>query len=357
MTTPPPSECPTNVALLVTERHHQVPNPARVRAQGVVPSRLGRLAVAQQIRGDHGEAGGQVGHHSLPRGRGGGDAVDEHDRWAAAGAAVRDAMPVEQRFLELELLVRQPPGGWGARGRQGQQSTNDPVRRERCMFDEPREVGALGDLYANVWQVAYVTRRPRRGHGPAAQALRHREHGGAHRRSDLPRRRGARRRGTSRISMGARGGLIVELIEPVGGEVDFYRRFLPQDGATGLGFHHLATHMALGDDAGTRSGDVLAASRPERRVHGADPRPGARRVRRHHRRAGPLPGDLPASAGATSSSSAGSSKPAPDPPGSRAPARAAAPGPPPGRSARRRCSTSPRYSASAWGAGSSTSPS
>ena len=31
----------------------------------------------------------------------------------------------------------------------------------------------------------------------------------------------------ARIAMGARGGPIVELIEPVAGEVDFYREFLP----------------------------------------------------------------------------------------------------------------------------------
>jgi hypothetical protein len=60
--------------------------------------------------------------------------------------------------------------------------------------------------------------------------------------------------------MGARGGLIVELIEPVGGEVEFYRRSLPANGASGLGFHHLATYMPLGDDAWDALGDALAAA-------------------------------------------------------------------------------------------------
>jgi hypothetical protein len=58
--------------------------------------------------------------------------------------------------------------------------------------------------------------------------------------------------------MGARGGPIVELIEPVGGEVDFYRRFLPEDG--GLGFHHIATQIPVGDEQWDALGDVLAAA-------------------------------------------------------------------------------------------------
>ena len=48
--------------------------------------------------------------------------------------------------------------------------------------------------------------------------------------------------------MGARGGLIIELIEPVSGEVDFYRQALPEDGGA-LGLHHLAMLVPLGDEA------------------------------------------------------------------------------------------------------------
>jgi hypothetical protein len=127
------------------------------------------------------------------------------------------------------------------------------------MFDEPREVGALGDLYANVWQVAYVTRDLDEG-----MALLRKRFGIES--TEVPTDGATFLVGEepadwdARISMGARGGLIVELIEPVGGEVDFYRRFLPRDGAAGLGFHHLATHMALGDDAWEALGHVLAAS-------------------------------------------------------------------------------------------------
>ena len=125
------------------------------------------------------------------------------------------------------------------------------------MFDEPREVGALGDLYANVWQVAYVTRDLDEG-----MALLRKRFGIES--TEVPTDGATFLVGEepadwdARISMGARGGLIVELIEPVGGEVDFYRRFLPADG--GLGFHHLASYMPVGDDAWAALGDTLAAA-------------------------------------------------------------------------------------------------
>ena len=136
------------------------------------------------------------------------------------------------------------------------------------LFDEPREVRALGDLYANVWQVAYVTRDLDEGMSLL------RKHYGVES-TEVPTEGATFLVGDEpaewdvRISMGARGGLIVELIEPVGGEVDFYRRSLPADWASGLG--------------------------SARGLHGADPGSRARRVRRHDRRAGPLPRGLPAS--------------------------------------------------------------
>jgi hypothetical protein len=58
--------------------------------------------------------------------------------------------------------------------------------------------------------------------------------------------------------MGARRGPIVELIEPIGGEVDFYRRALPERGE--LGFHHLATYVPLGDEAWSSIEDMLAGA-------------------------------------------------------------------------------------------------
>jgi hypothetical protein len=125
------------------------------------------------------------------------------------------------------------------------------------LFSEPREVRALGDLYANVWQVCYVTRDLDEGMSLL------RKHYGIES-TEVPTDGATFLVGDEpaewdvRISMGARGGLIVELIEPVGGEVDYYRRFLPQDG--GLGFHHIAAHMPLGDEAWDALGDVLAAA-------------------------------------------------------------------------------------------------
>jgi hypothetical protein len=125
------------------------------------------------------------------------------------------------------------------------------------LFAEPRPVRALGDLFANVWQIAYVTRDLDRG----MKELRDRfgvEHcievpttGATFLRGDEP------AEWEARIAMGARGGLIVELIEPVAGEVDFYRRFLRDDGSAALRFHHMATFIPTGDDAWSAFTDVL----------------------------------------------------------------------------------------------------
>ena len=110
MTMPPPSEWPTKVALSCPSVDHQVAHAAGVGAERVVPARLGRLAVPDEIRRDHGEAGGEIGHHPLP-GRGvGGDAVHEHDRRAAPGGSVGHAVAVEHDLLELEVLRREPSG-------------------------------------------------------------------------------------------------------------------------------------------------------------------------------------------------------------------------------------------------------
>ena len=95
---------------LVAERDQQVAHAARVGAERVVAARLGRVAVAEQVGRDHGEALGEVRHHPLPRGGGRGDAVHEHDRRAAAGAAIGHAVAVELDLLELEVLGREPPG-------------------------------------------------------------------------------------------------------------------------------------------------------------------------------------------------------------------------------------------------------
>jgi hypothetical protein len=123
------------------------------------------------------------------------------------------------------------------------------------LFDNTREVTALGDLYATIWQVAYVTDDLDDGMELLSDRF-------GVESTEVPTAGGTFYAGDApvdwdvRIAMGARGGLIVELIEPIGGEVDFYRRFLPEDG--GLGFHHLAAHVPVGDEAWSSIEEVLA---------------------------------------------------------------------------------------------------
>jgi glyoxalase/bleomycin resistance protein/dioxygenase superfamily protein len=115
------------------------------------------------------------------------------------------------------------------------------------LFSDPRPIEALGDLLANVWQVCYVTPDLERGMEELRNLL------GVENATEVPvegatfMKRGEQVEWAPRVAMGARGGLIVELIEPVSGEVDFYRRALPNDGGV-LGFHHLAMLVPLGDE-------------------------------------------------------------------------------------------------------------
>jgi Glyoxalase/Bleomycin resistance protein/Dioxygenase superfamily len=123
------------------------------------------------------------------------------------------------------------------------------------LFEEPREVRAVGDLLSSIWQVCYVTRDLDEG-----MALLHDRYGIES--TEVPTEGATFLVGDQpaewdvRISMGARRGPIVELIEPIGGEVDYYRRFLPEDG--GLGFHHIATYVPLGDEAWSSIAALLA---------------------------------------------------------------------------------------------------
>ena len=129
------------------------------------------------------------------------------------------------------------------------------------LFADPRPIEALGDLFANIWQVAYVTADLDRGMKELRELL------GIENSTEIPTEGatflkggedGEPARWDVRVSMGARGGTIVELIEPIAGEVDFYRRFLPEGGDSVLGFHHLAVLVPLGDEAWSSVGDLLA---------------------------------------------------------------------------------------------------
>ena len=127
------------------------------------------------------------------------------------------------------------------------------------LFADPRPVEALGDLFANVWQICWVTSDFDRG----AEFLSDRF--GVENFTELPTEGATFLRGDEpadwevRVGMGARGGLITEVIEPVAGEVDFYRRFLPEDGSFGLRLHHLASFVELGDDAWKSISELLTS--------------------------------------------------------------------------------------------------
>ncbi len=116
------------------------------------------------------------------------------------------------------------------------------------LFADPRPVETLGDLFANVWQVCYVTPDLDRGMKELRDLF------GIENSTEVPTegasfmKDGEELQWDVRVAMGARGGLIVELIEPIAGEVEFYRRALPQ-GGDALGLHHLAMLVPLGDDA------------------------------------------------------------------------------------------------------------
>jgi hypothetical protein len=64
----------------------------------------------------------------------------------------------------------------------------------------------------------------------------------------------------ARFAMGSRGGMIVELIEPVSGEVDFYTRLLPSDGSFAVRFHHPAVFIETGEEPWERMLSILAAA-------------------------------------------------------------------------------------------------
>lgn len=123
------------------------------------------------------------------------------------------------------------------------------------LFSDPREVNVLGDLFANIWQVAYVTDDLDRAMETAKERF------GVEQIIEVPTggefyRGDERVDWNTRIAMGARGGLIFELIQPVSGEIEFYNRFLPKSG--GLGFHHFAAFVPVGDEAWDSLKGVLA---------------------------------------------------------------------------------------------------
>jgi hypothetical protein len=128
------------------------------------------------------------------------------------------------------------------------------------LFANPRPVNALADLLANVWQLGYVTTDLDRATAFMAERF------GLQDCRRLPSDTATFLAGDQpvpwevKVAMGARGGLIVELIEPVAGEIDFYTEVLPGNGEFAVRLHHVATYTTTGDDEWDRLRALLASS-------------------------------------------------------------------------------------------------
>jgi hypothetical protein len=139
-------------------------------------------------------------------------------------------------------------------------SEGQAVRPAEGLFAPPRRVDALADLLANVWQFGYVTTDLDRAIEFMSErfglehALKLPAGGATFLVGDEPAEWDAK------FAMGARGGKIIELIEPVGGHVDFYTRVLPPDGSFAVRLHHIATFIDSSEAEWERLGGLLAAS-------------------------------------------------------------------------------------------------
>jgi hypothetical protein len=133
-----------------------------------------------------------------------------------------------------------------------------PARPAEGLFAQPRPVNTIADLLANVWQLGYVTTDLDRAVDELTRryglerVVRVPSAGAQFFKADQPAPFAAE------FAMGARGGLVVELIEPISGEVGFYRDALPADGSFGVRLHHLATFIPTGDQEWERLQGILA---------------------------------------------------------------------------------------------------
>ena len=129
-----------------------------------------------------------------------------------------------------------------------------------ALFAQPRTVETLADLLANVWQFGYVTTDLDRATTFMAERF------GLEHCQRLPSDTATFLVGDQpaewdvKVAMGARGGMIVELIEPVAGEIDFYTRVLPAGGEFAIRLHHIATFTATGEHEWEKVTRLLAAS-------------------------------------------------------------------------------------------------
>jgi hypothetical protein len=127
------------------------------------------------------------------------------------------------------------------------------------LFNAPRHVETLADVLANVWQFGYVTTDLDRAMDMLAdrygleRCIKVTTEGSSFSVGEQP------AEWEARFAMGARGGPIIEVIEPVSGAVDFYRRFLPSDGSFAVRFHHVAAFVPTGEPEWERLEQLLAA--------------------------------------------------------------------------------------------------
>ncbi len=128
------------------------------------------------------------------------------------------------------------------------------------LFTSPRRVDALADLLANVWQLGYVTTDLDLATEFMADRF------GLTDCRRLPSDTATFLVGDQpaewevKVAMGARGGLIVELIEPVAGEIDFYTEVLPTGAEFAVRLHHVATYTEPGDPEWDRIRALLSES-------------------------------------------------------------------------------------------------
>lgn len=126
------------------------------------------------------------------------------------------------------------------------------------LFTDPRPVERLADLFANVWQLGYVTTDLDRALEELGSRYGLEHHFRVPTGDSVWETPNGILPFDAKFAMAARGGLIVELIEPVGGEVDFYREALPSDGSYATRLHHLATFVPTGDEEWQRMRGLLA---------------------------------------------------------------------------------------------------
>lgn len=134
------------------------------------------------------------------------------------------------------------------------------TRPAEGLFTTPRRIETIADLLANVWQFGYVTTDLDRALDLLSE------------RFGLTRCVTVTTEGSTfyvgeaaaeweaRFAMGARGGPIVEVIEPIAGPLDFYRRALPSDGSFAVRLHHLAAFVPTGDEEWERIRALLRRS-------------------------------------------------------------------------------------------------